>query len=186
MKALKPRAMMLGVSIAAFMLMAHTMTVAQGMYAYPLAGQSPEQQAQDDNSCRQWARQQTGFDPNRPPPQAQGYYSPPPSQSGGFGSGEVGEGGMVRDAGRGAALGAIGGAIAGDAGEGAAMGAAAGALFGTMRRASRQQQEQEWQAQQQAQMQQQQQALNQQYRQSMANFERAYAVCMRGRKYQVE
>lgn len=174
------------VSVAAFLLMAHSLAVAQELYAYPTAGQSPDQQAQDDSACRQWATSRTGFDPNRPPPHAQGYYSPPPQSSAYFGSGNVGQGGMVRDAAGGAALGALGGAIAGDAGEGAAIGAAAGALFGTMRRANRQQQQQQWQAQQQAQQQQQQQALNEHYAQASGNYNRAYASCMSGRNYQVQ
>ncbi len=186
MKSRRSTAVASGIAVAAAAFLMHGATVAQGMYAYPLAGQTPEQQALDGNSCRQWARQQTGVDPNRPPPRAQGYYAPPPPQQGFFGGGVVGEGGMVRDAAGGAALGAIGGAIAGDAGTGAAAGAAAGALFGTLRRSSRQYEEQQWHAQQQAEMQRQQQALNQQHQQGIANFDRAYAVCMRGRKYQVE
>ncbi len=187
MTARRPWKRAAGLAAAAIALLGQTVTMAQGMYAYPLAGQSPERQAQDDGACRQWARQQTGVDPNRPPPRAQGYYAPPPPrQQGFFGGGVVGEGGMVRDAAGGAALGAIGGAIAGDAGTGAAAGAAAGALFGTLRRSSRQYEEQQWQAQQQAEMQRQQQALNQQHQQGIANFDRAYAVCMKGRKYQVE
>lgn len=186
MTACRPWRRAVGLAAAAIALLGQTVTMAQGMYAYPLAGQSVEQQARDEGACRQWARQQTGVDPNRPPPRAQGYYAPPPPQQGFFGGGAVGEGGMVRDAAGGAALGAIGGAIAGDAGTGAAAGAAAGALFGTIRRSNRQYQEQQWQAQQQAEMQRQQQALNQQHQQGIASFNRAYAVCMKGRKYEVE
>jgi hypothetical protein len=186
MKARRSPTVASGLAAVAVALLIQDATMAQGTYAYPLAGQSPEQQARDEDACRQWARQQTGVDPNRPPPRAQGYYAPPPPQQGFFGGGAVGEGGMVRDAAGGAALGAIGGAIAGDAGTGAAAGAAAGALFGTIRRSNRQYQEQQWQAQQQAEMQRQQQALNQQHQQGIASFNRAYAVCMKGRKYQVE
>src|SRR5213594_3037830 len=31
--------------------------------AYPMKGQSPEQQTRDANDCHAWARQQTGYDP---------------------------------------------------------------------------------------------------------------------------
>ena len=186
MNVCKPKPIMFGISLALSLLMANTTTMAHQSYAYPLAGHSPEQQARDDSSCRQWAQQATGVDPRQPPPQAQPYYGSSPSSSGYFGQGDVGGGGMVRDAAGGAALGAIGGGIAGNAGKGAAMGAAAGAIFGGIKRANRQQQEQQWQAQQQAQYQQQQQALNQQYQQGLANFNRAYGSCMSARKYQLQ
>lgn len=155
-------------------------TAVQGqMYAYPKAGQSPEQQAKDQSECHQWAVQQTGFDPNQMAAQPQAGYAPPPSQPGVFGRGEYGQGGMVGDAGRGAALGAIGGAIAGDAGEGAAIGAVAGALFGGIKRSNRQYEQQQWQQQQQQQM-------AQQQAQGMQAYQRAFAACMSGRNYQVQ
>ena len=155
-------------------------------YAYPLADQSPKQQQQDESLCHQWAQQRTGVNPNMAPPRAQASYYAAPSQGSGFGSGNVGEGGMVRAGARGAALGAIGGAIAGDAGKGAAIGAASGALFGSMRRANRQQQEAQWYAQQQQQQAQQQQMLDYQYQQGIANFYNAWGACMAARKYQVQ
>ena len=175
----------LGLAAAVLGATLHTESVAQAVYAYPMAGQPPEQQARDDGECRLWAQQMTGVNPNQPPPQVQGSYAAPPQQTGFFGARQTGSGGVVRDAAGGAALGALGGAIAGDAGKGAAIGAAAGALFGGVRRSSRRQQEADWQAQQQAQLQQQQQSLNQQYQQSMGAFTQAYGACMRGRQYQV-
>jgi Glycine zipper 2TM domain len=36
------------------------------VYAYPLHGQSPQQQDRDHYECSQWATQQTGFDPSAP------------------------------------------------------------------------------------------------------------------------
>jgi len=185
MKARRSARFALGLAAATLTVTYHTRSIAQGAYAYPMAGQSQEQQARDDGECRMWAQQMTGVNPNQPPPQVQGGYAPPPQQTGYFGSGQTGSGGMMRDAAGGAALGALGGAIAGDAGKGAAIGAASGALFGGIRRSSRRQQEADWQAQQQAQLQQQQQALNQQYQQAMGSFTQAYGACMRGRKYQV-
>src|SRR6185437_11218983 len=37
------------------------------LYAYPKGGQSEAQQARDRDECRQWASQQTGFDPAKSP-----------------------------------------------------------------------------------------------------------------------
>jgi len=160
--------------------------IAQEVLAYPVAGQTSQQQRADENQCRQWSMQNTGFNPQQPPPAPQ-YASTLPAYSGGsgFGSGEVGQGGMVGDGARGAALGAIGGAIAGDAGEGAAYGAAAGAIFGAMRRNQRKQQEAQFQAQQQQQLQQQQQQALQGYEARRARYRDAYALCMSSRQYNV-
>src|SRR5437016_12319048 len=36
------------------------------VYAYPLHGQSAQQQDRDHYECSQWATQQTGFDPSAP------------------------------------------------------------------------------------------------------------------------
>ncbi|HEY2276101.1 MAG TPA: glycine zipper 2TM domain-containing protein [Steroidobacteraceae bacterium] len=36
------------------------------VYAYPLHGQTPEQQDRDHYECSTWATQQTGFDPSAP------------------------------------------------------------------------------------------------------------------------
>lgn len=154
-----------------------------GVIAYPNAGQSPQQQQRDQFECHQWSIQQTGFDPSAPPQATPYYTSPPPtSASGPLG---IGEGPVLRDAGKGAALGAIGGAIAGDAGKGAAIGAATTTLFGAIRRSNRQYEQEQWQRQQQAQMQQQQQQVAQQHQVQMQNYNRAYGACMAARNYTV-
>ena len=157
-----------------------------GVYAYPSKGQSQEQLSKDSFECHNWSVQQTGFDPTRsyaPPPT---YSSAPPPRSGsGFGSGETGEGGVMRDAAGGAALGAIGGAIAGNAGKGAAIGALAGGLFGGARRSSRKSEEARWQEQQYQQQQQQQQAFQQEINARTNDYRRAYSSCMSSRNYTV-
>ena len=93
---------------------------------YPAAGQTPEQQQQDQGQCHAWSVQQSGFDPSNP--QAQ---SAP-------------QGNMaketLRGGARGAAAGAAIGAIAGDAGAGAAIGATAGGLKRRFQERDRQQQ----------------------------------------------
>ncbi len=150
------------------------------LYAYPNAGQSATQQQKDQAECRSWAIGQSGFNPSSaPPPSA---YVPPPPETGVFGRGQVGGGGLLRDAGKGAAGGAIGGAIAGDAGKGAAIGAVSGMFLGGIRRAGRAQEQQQWDQQQAMVLQQQQQqqaALQREYN-------RAFAACMHARKYVVE
>ena len=87
------------------------------VYVYPAKGQSKEQQERDQFECYKWAKEQTGFDPSRPPQAS----APPP-------------GGAVQGAAKGAAVGAIGGAIGGNAGKGAAIGAGVGGTAGAIRR----------------------------------------------------
>jgi len=129
-------------------------------FVYPSRGQSPAQQEQDERQCRQWAIEQTGFDPDQPPPRAEPSAPPPPGLFGGaFG---------------GAALGAIGGAIGGNAGKGAAIGAGIGALFGGIRR-HRYAQEQEYYA-------------DQRYSAYLAqrhDYYRAKDACLTGRGYTI-
>jgi YMGG-like Gly-zipper len=131
------------------------------VFVYPKPGQSQDAFQKDQYECHNWAKQQTGFDPAKPP---QAAAAPPPQQ-----------GGAVKGAARGAAVGAVGGAVAGDAGKGAAVGAAAGGTAGVMRQNSNNraaaQASQQAQAQQQA---------------SYGNYERAYSACLGGRGYTVK
>ena len=137
------------------------------MYIYPEGGQSPQHEQFDRGQCYSWAVQQSGFDPANP----QVASGPPPSVG-------APQGGLFRGAAGGAALGAIGGAIAGNAGEDAAIGGATGALFGGMRRRRWAEQEE---YQQNSYMEQQQSELSQ----GLANYNRAFGVCMTGRGYTV-
>jgi hypothetical protein len=162
---------------------------AQGVYAYPQAGQSQQQQQKDTSECHIWAVNQSGYDPSRPAPApAPTYSSPPPSsgaQRGIFGRGSYGQGGGIADAGKGAAGGALIGAIAGDAGKGAAIGAVSGLFIGGVKRSNAEAERQQWEQQQAQQQAQQQQAAAAQNAQGRQQYERAFATCMRGRKYQV-
>ncbi|WP_374368551.1 glycine zipper family protein [Dongia sp.] len=126
---------------------------------YPGAGQSMEQQAQDENTCRNWATQQTGIYPYQSAPASYGSSPGAPVLSG---------------AARGAALGAVGGAIAGDAGQGAAIGAGVGATAGLLRK--NRERRQQAQANDQAQA---------QYQADMGRYNQAFAACMQGRGYTV-
>ena len=102
---------------------------AQDLFVYPQKGQSAAQQDKDQYECYQWARQNTGVDPQRPPPATQ-------SNTG-------------DQAARGAVRGALGGlAIANIAGGSGSKGAAAGAIFGGLGGASRSNRQQQAQQQQ--------------------------------------
>ncbi|MBS0580956.1 MAG: glycine zipper 2TM domain-containing protein [Proteobacteria bacterium] len=92
------------------------------VYAYPVHGQSPEQQDRDRYECSIWATQQSGFSPSGPgvPAQARVVQSP------------------TRPPGTGTAVGAMTGAILGaaisnpwQAGAGALAGALVGGAIGT-------------------------------------------------------
>jgi hypothetical protein len=163
----------------------HSASAQQGIFAYPLGGQTQQQQQQDHNECYQWAVQQTGVNPAASARQVAQPYMPPPQSGGMFGQGSYGQGGGLADAGKGAAMGAIGGAIAGNAGKGAAIGAVSGVLFGGMRRSRKERERQQWHEQQQRQAQQQQQQMAQQRAQQMQLYDRAYGACMSSRNYQV-
>ena len=126
---------------------------------YPAGGQSRAQQATDERECRAWAQDRTGFDPTRGVQARQVQGQPAP---------------MVRGAATGAALGAVGGAIGGNAGRGAAIGAGVGAAGGLISRGNRQMQQQSNQRQ----------AVNQ-FNSNVAEFNRAFSTCMRGRGYSV-
>jgi hypothetical protein len=151
------RAIILGIALAT--LAGGELAFAQqAPIAYPAAGQSMEQQGQDEAQCRNAATQATGVSPYSTPPE---YYS-----GGSSGPGAVG------GAARGAALGAIGGAIGGDAGKGAAIGAAVGGTVGVVRR--NRERRQEAQANQ--------QAYNA-YQADLQKYNQSFAACMSSRGY---
>ena len=129
---------------------------------FPSEGQSKEQQEQDEFTCHKWAKEETGIDPYQ-------IAAAPSTQSAPSGGGEV-----VRGGARGAALGAIGGAIAGDAGEGAKIGAAVGGARGLLQRRRRAIDHQDRVQQEQAHTQ-----------ADIAQYEKAWGLCMKAKKYEV-
>jgi hypothetical protein len=152
--------------------------MAQDLFIYPAAGQSAEQQRQDTLECRQWAIDQTGFDPSNPGQDARAEMPPQPQvQRQGPGIG--------RTTARGAVVGTAAGAIAGNTGRGALAGTAGGALIGAGRQAdqrrSQQQATEDWARQQQIREAERQQLV--QYRRQA--FNRALTACMEGRGYTV-
>ena len=134
---------------------------AQKPIVYPAEGQSAEVQKKDDGECLAWAKTNTGIDPVAAS-------KPAPQQSGPA----VGGGERVKGAARGAVGGAVIGGIAGDAGAGAGIGAAAGTMVGGAR-ARKSQEAQNQQAQQ-------------QQKNALATYYRAYGACMEGRGYTIK
>jgi hypothetical protein len=150
-----------------------TMKPAQlGMVVYPGSGQDAAKQAQDENECYTWARQQTSIDPMAAPTQAAAV--------------EPARGGAVKGAARGAARGAAVGAVGDDdrmrdegnldAGEGAGAGAAAGAVKGR-----RGQKKANKQAQAKAD-----EGAKAQDAASKDTFKKAWSACLGGRGYSVK
>lgn len=146
--------------LGAFAVVSIGLAGAADIFVFPKNAQTKEQQEQDEFSCYKWAKEQTGFDPNKPVEQAS---APAP------------KGGAVSGAAKGAAVGAIGGAIAGDAGKGAAIGAGVGAAGGAHKK--RKGEKQQAAAQQQA---------TQQQQASVDGYQRAFGACMEGKGYTVK
>jgi hypothetical protein len=148
------------------------------VYVFPAEGQDTSLQSKDEAECYEWAVGNTGVDPfelskKKETDQQQAQAEQQAAQQAGQGAG-------ARGAVRGAAAGALIGEIANDdASEGAAWGAAAGAIRG--RRMGR---EAQAQAQQQAsaQAEQREQVTTEQ----LANFKKAFSVCLEAKKYMVK
>jgi hypothetical protein len=140
-----------------------------GLIVYPAGGQTPAQQALDEQACYGWAQQQVS-------PVANGPSVDSAAQAGKAKADSATKGAGLKGAVGGAAGGALIGGIAGDAGKGAGMGAIGGVLRG--RRAKR---EAEQQAEQQARAQAQAQGSQQ-----ASTFKKAMVACLQGRGYTVQ
>jgi len=148
------------IMICTFTAVSTDLVAAADVFVFPKNGQTKEQQEQDEFACYKWAKEQTGFDPNKPVAQD----AAPASQ-----------GGAVSGAAKGAAVGAIGGAIGGDAGKGAAVGAGVGAAAGAHKRRKGERQQEAAQ----------QQAAKQQEA-NVEGYQRAFGACMEGKGYTVK
>ena len=156
----------------------HSLSSTMEVYVFPKEGQDASQQSKDEVQCYEWAVGNVGTDPfdlskKKEADQQQAQAEQEAAKQAGQGSG-------ARGAVRGAAAGALIGEIANDdASEGAAWGAAAGAIRG--RRMGR---EAQAQAQQQAaaQAEQREQATAEQ----LANFKKAFSVCLEAKDYMVK
>ena len=159
-----------------------------GMFAYPKNQQSADQQLKDENECFASAKQQSGIDPQAPPPASKTDEQKKAEQQAAADNAKQAKGGRVRGAARGAAGGAAIGAIADDeADKGAAAGAAAGTMVGgaKQRRANKAAKQQAAQATAQQQQQQETQAKAT-YQQGIDTFKRAFSSCMDARGYSIQ
>src|SRR5208282_3109320 len=156
-----------------------------GVFAYPRNQQNADQQIKDESDCYGSARQNTGINPQTPPPtgptaqQQQAAQQEAAQQA----KQDVSKGGTIKGAAGGAAGGAAIGAIAGDAGKGAAIGATVGAVAGRRKQRMKEEQAKQQAAQQTAQGQQQTQAQSQA---GISTFKRAFSACMDARGYSVQ
>jgi hypothetical protein len=145
---------------------------------FPAEGQGGEQQSKDEAECYQWATGNSGVDPFELSKQTAAQQEQAVQKEAAVKQDTQGAG--ARGAVRGAAAGALIGEIASDdAGEGAAYGAAAGAIMARRRARSAQQQAGQQTQQQVAQVQ---AASSEQ----LANFKKAFSVCLEAKKYLVK
>jgi len=142
-----------------------------GMFIYPAKGQSPEQQAADEQACIHWAESQTGLQLQAGSVDTQAAAEAAKRQAG-----DATKGAAVAGAAKGAVAGTAIGAIAGSTGKGAAIGAVAGAMGG--RRARKK--AESGAAQQGAQQ------AQAQSQQALDTFKKAAGVCLEGRGYSVK
>lgn len=157
------------------------------MFAYPRNQQSPDQQLKDESECYGSAKQQTGIDPQAPPPAGKTAEQKAAEQKAAAEEAKTPKGGRAKGAARGAAGGAAIGAIAGDAGTGAAVGAVAGTARGGMqqRKASAEAQKQAA-ANTAATQQKEEEKAKQGQAANLDTFKRAFGACMDARGYSVK
>ena len=157
------------------------------MFAFPRNGQNSDQQLKDENDCYGLAKQQTGMDPQAPPPAGKSAEQKAAEQKAAADNAPKAQGGRARGAARGAAGGAAVGAIAGDAGKGAGAGAVAGTMKGGMqqRQANAAAQKQAA-AQTAAKQQKEEEQLKLAHAEGLDTFQRAFAACMDARNYSVK
>jgi hypothetical protein len=158
-----------------------------GMFVYPKASQTHDQQLIDESDCYNSVQQQTGIDPQASGPQAPSAADQNAAAQQGAAQTQQAQGGRLRGAARGAAGGAVVGGITGNAGRGAAIGATVGTVRGG--RQQRQANDAAKEAGSQAVVSQQQQAYGQSkaaYNQRMSTFKRGFSACMDARGYSVK
>ena len=142
-----------------------------GMIIYPSKGQTPQQQAQDEAACTQWAEAQTGLTLSGGTVNTDSAAKAAQQKTA-----EATQGAAVAGAAKGAVAGVAIGAIAGDAGTGAAIGAAAGAMGGRRKKKQAEQQAGAAGAQQ----------AQAQSQQMTDTFKKAAGACLQGRGYSVQ
>jgi hypothetical protein len=159
-----------------------------GMFAYPKNQQSADQQLKDENECFASSKQQSGIDPQAPPPATKTEEQKKAEQQAAADNAKQVRGGRVKGAAKGAAGGAAIGAVADDeAGKGAAAGATAGTMVGGAKQRKANKASKQQAAQTTAQQQQQQEAqAKATYQQGIDAFKRAFSACMDARGYSIK
>jgi Glycine-zipper domain len=158
-----------------------------GMFVYPKANQTYDQQLVDEFDCYNSVQQQTGIDPKASGPKAPSSADLSAAAQQGASQAQQAQGGRLRGAARGAAGGAAIGAITGNSGRGAAIGATVGTVRGGRQQRRANEATKETGAQ--AAVSQQQQAYGQSkaaYNQRMGTFKRGFSTCMDARGYSVK
>jgi hypothetical protein len=141
------------------------------VYVFPTEGQDSSQQSKDEAECYEWAVGNAGADPFQLTKQKEADQQQAQAEQ--QAAQQTGKGAGARGAVKGAAAGALIGEIANDdASEGAAWGAAAGALRG--RRQGRAAQQQAAEQAEQATV------------EELANFKKAFSVCLEAKDYMVK
>ena len=155
-----------------------------GMLAFPKNNQSQDQQLRDEYDCYGMVQQQTGINPEAPPPAAASAADVQAAQEQAAADAPQAKGGRAKGAARGAVGGAVIGGIAGNAGAGAAVGASVGTVRGgrQQRKANAQSKEQASQAAG-AQVQQQSNQAQAAYNGQMNKFKQGFSACMDARGY---
>jgi hypothetical protein len=155
-----------------------TLAATINVYVFPNDGQDASQQSKDEGECYNWAAMNTGTDPFKLQEQAQAAQQQTQQQTQQAQAGTQGAG--ARGAVGGAAAGALIGGIADeDKSEAAAVGAAVGVVAGR-RRAKAGSQQAAAAAQQSG------AATQQATAEQMANFKKAFSVCLESKKYMVK
>jgi len=152
-----------------------TQPISSGLHVtvYPAKGQTAEAQGADELQCYNWAKNQTGIDPQTQQAKVDSQTTQAPQQA-------QTKGTRAKGAVGGAAAGALIGEIASDdAGKGAAIGATTGVLAGgaRARREERADQEAQTKAKEEQEKAQAAQA------ESLNTFKKAFGTCLQGRGY---
>ena len=158
-----------------------------GMFAYPKNNQSSDQQLRDEYDCYTLVQQQTGIDPEAPPPTGPSSAQVQTAEQQASANVPQAKGGRARGAAKGAAGGAAIGAITGNAGRGAAVGATVGTVRGGRKQSQANAQSKQVAAKSaDSQMQQQYSQAKAAYNKQMDTFRRGFSACMDARGYSVK
>jgi hypothetical protein len=158
-----------------------------GMFAYAKNNQSNDQQLRDEYDCYTSVQQQTGINPEAPPPSGPSSAQVQAAEQQAAANAPEAQGGRARGAAKGALGGAALGAITGNAGRGAAVGATVGTVRGGRKQRAANEQSKEQAAQSAgAQMQEQANQAKAAYSKRMDTFKRGFSACMDARGYSVK